>query len=273
MESGVIGIFGDSFANCSDKFGGWPKDLGELVNLPVTNHSKPGTSLWFSYKLFLENYKNYSHIVFSYTNPHRWASLPDELVGYSWLTKKENIDIALILSDYGRKQMTTLLESHKILFDPELDIFLYQHIFNQVNKICKENNIKIYNVLPFEFIDMDQRKHQFMSWYTGRDTERLEQEYLIDFSGRHGPCLVNLCEISFHEMRQQDKIPKLQYITTVSDVRGCHMNITNNRIVATILAENWEADNNEIINTFVDTRLSYDPQELIEMIETHEFTE
>jgi len=265
-----LGVFGDSFAQCSVTYSGWPDDLSKMINLPIDNFGRAGTSLWYSYKKFLENFKNYSHIVFTYTNPHRWASLPDHLVKWAWLTNQESIDMALSLSESTKKQMTTLLEAHKILFDPDLDIFLYQHIFNQVNKICKENNIKIYNVLPFEIINIQEKRHRFLSWYTNHNSEKLNNEYFIDFSLRKGPCLVNLSLITSEEMKQKDEFPKLDFIHKVADIRGCHMNVTNNKVIATILTENWDSTDNKVINTYKDSRLNFEPKELIEMIDAYE---
>ena len=138
-----LGVFGDSFAQPSIKYGGWPNDLSQMVNLPLDNFANAGTSLWYSYKLFLENYKNYSHIVFTYTNPHRWASLPDDLVKWAWLVHPESFEFALAVPESVRKQMRTLLGVHKLLFDPDLDIFLYPLLARDGHKYDRDQGPRL----------------------------------------------------------------------------------------------------------------------------------
>jgi ribosomal protein L18 len=69
-------------------------------------------------------------------------------------------------------------------------------------------------------------------------------------------------------MQHTKKVEKLKFIDSVIDVRGCHMNQTNNQIVAQIIFENQDTD--VIVNTFLDKRLNYDPNELCKMIDDYD---
>jgi hypothetical protein len=62
-----IGIFGDSFADCSwashfQSGPGWPELLADQYN--VTNHALAGTGLYYSYEQFCKHHKNYDRIIF-----------------------------------------------------------------------------------------------------------------------------------------------------------------------------------------------------------------
>lgn len=72
-----IAIYGDSFAVCprspyrgSSFF--WGTTLAKKLNATVTNFAKNGTSVYHSYKLFLETYTNFDLCIFVVTEPNRY---------------------------------------------------------------------------------------------------------------------------------------------------------------------------------------------------------
>ena len=262
----MLGIYGDSYADAHQFYGGWPKDLSNLMNLKYVTYALPGSSLWYSYTKFLETYKKFTHIAFTYTHPHRWPALPTHLEKWAWLTSESALEIVLHINDSDREEMRTLLKAHKLIYNTDLDNFLYQSIFNSVNKICKDNNIKLFNVMPFEITDATRKKDHFFPWYKDK-ISKIQNKYTIDFSERQGPCFVDLFQISAEEMEHKKKVEKLKFIDNVCEVRGCHMNITNNQTVAQIIFENQ--DTVDIINAYLDKRLSYDPNELCKMIDDY----
>ena len=67
-----IGIFGDSYASENifepHNYLGWPEILDHTNVYKVTNYSIPGSNLYFSWKLFIENHKKYDANIFLVTN-------------------------------------------------------------------------------------------------------------------------------------------------------------------------------------------------------------
>ena len=66
-----IAIYGDSWAsehlNNPHEYLGWPEILAKQPGYEVTNFAVPGSSLYFSYKKFLDNHKNYEVNIFLIT--------------------------------------------------------------------------------------------------------------------------------------------------------------------------------------------------------------
>jgi len=80
-----IAIYGDSFGSsmidslleekdCDTRGNAWVEHLSEIHE--VTNYSYPGSSLFYNYKLFLENNQNFDYNIFLITEPNR-ITLPD----------------------------------------------------------------------------------------------------------------------------------------------------------------------------------------------------
>ena len=74
-----IAIFGDSYAdpyNNSIEAVSWTKLLKEKSNdYKITNFAYGGTSLWWSYELFLKNYEKFDTIIFVITTAGRLSNL------------------------------------------------------------------------------------------------------------------------------------------------------------------------------------------------------
>lgn len=237
-----LGVFGDSFAHCNPKYGGWPDQLAKLLDARFDNHAFSGTSIWWSYNKFLETYKNYTHIAMVFTNYHRWPILPEWLKGHHWVVDKKTLQDAHTLAA-DRAEMAKLVDIHSYIFDEHLEKFIYQHVFNEVNRICRENNIKLINIIPFE----------------------KEHEPCIDISNAHGSVIVRLIMVSANEIEEKDTYPELNWVFTRPDVRSCHLNNSNNTALAEIIYESFDQEP-IIMSVDSHSKFSYDPLELVEFL-------
>ena len=217
-----LGIFGDSFAdiNCPDisyhkeNSKPWPKTLSMLMSIDADFFGQSSTSNWYSYEKFIQNYKKYNYIVFCYTDYNRWHSISDiELIGLSnVITEQQIISLENHKDNFVIESAKKLVAAHPILYSHEFNIFVYQTIFDNVNKLCKENNIKIVNVMPFETID----------------------SISIDVSNRSGTCITGLRVLSRNEMLHTEYTE-----VAGNDVRYCHLNPENNNLLAESINELW----------------------------------
>jgi hypothetical protein len=243
-----LGIFGDSFANNQWVFNGWPTDLSNILGCKQDNYALNGTSIWYSYKLFLKHYKNFTHIVFVYTSPHRWPVLPDWLRGLEYMTNKHFLEMSKVIHEDQKIPMTKLIDVHKLLFDEKYNYFVYQSIFDNINNLCAQNNIQLMNVHPFENSDSIP---------------------MINLSNRKGSCLIGLQRVQHNEglhpaLPEEIRYPK----PTITDFRPAHINLPNNKVVADIIANEFGKEP-RVIDILKDERLTFDPQVLIEMYQTY----
>ena len=96
-----IAIYGDSFGNHylkntfdddTDRGLAWPEWLEKKYQ--VTNFAHPGTSLFYSHKLFLENNKDFDYNIFLVTEPNR-ITIPEESI-LPELGMNHHINLSLI---------------------------------------------------------------------------------------------------------------------------------------------------------------------------------
>jgi hypothetical protein len=111
-------------------------------------------------------------------------------------------------------------------------LFIYQHIFNEVNRLCDKYGIHLVNILAFD-----------------REKPR------IDISSQKGAVLYNMTDIMNFEINHSSKLQ--QYIHNQYDIRHCHMNPHNNNVLSDMIVENFSI-NNALINIAEDSRLDYD---------------
>lgn len=122
-----IAVYGDSFAeyNPQGKFPGWPERLAEKMNAEVSIFGKAGTSVLFSYRKFLENYKDYDLNIVLITDPFRYPKAI-ELSGNKEVYAVNYANIENHRKNYAQSQL-----DHKILDNLEgwfisMDETLYQ---------------------------------------------------------------------------------------------------------------------------------------------------
>ena len=250
----IIGIFGDSFAslrpeslhNIEQGILPWPMHLSNLLNLNVITFAKSATGLWWSYEKFLQNYKKCSNVVFCYTDYNRWHTIQNpinsnEVLGLSHINTKQDL---LHVSDDIYHIAELLLNVRPYLFNESFNIFVFQNIFNSVNKICRENDIKLVNLLSFDNFD--------------------NEPLIIDITNSYGSCLGNLAEVGRKELYYNDNEVTKQVQTwneSNPDLRFCHINPHNNNILAVLVKEALE-NHIPYKNIITDNRLSYDSKHL-----------
>jgi hypothetical protein len=140
-----------------------------------------------------------------------------------------------------KKYVDILLKAHPILYSEELQLFTYQNIFNSVNKLCKENNIKLINLMPFE--------HNYRS--RGNQANNLD----IDISDAIGPCLTGLCDVSHNEAIDEHGVFHLDMFKGLPhDNRASHLGTENNKILASIISEIFNLNQLGIIELQNDNR-------------------
>lgn len=211
-----LGIFGDSHAYQLP--GAWTQLLEN--NFKTKNHALYGTSVWYSYKKFINTYKSYSHVVFVYTEPSRVHYLPDHLAHYSFLLTKNDYLTKVVPKEY-RKELETVLNAIPIILDFDFDYFISQTIFNEVNRLCKEASIRLINVLPYENAEDDLSRQP------------------IDLTNRSGPCVTGLRWVSDNE-------PGADY--DLIDNRAAHISVNNNKILYKMILDLLNSTENDIIH-------------------------
>lgn len=208
----MIGIFGDSFSDDRGDIKGWPRLLSEHIGENIINYSVAGSSIWYSFKNFLKNYSSYQKIIFTYSSYTRWQTLNEP---YEWMSAvKETKDI--IFMEQFKNEAKTLVEAHKLLYDEEFNLYTYRKIFDDVNKICAENNIHLVNVLPFE------SKNSI---------------FPLPFP-LYGSCLIGLNIVSSRELARNIRLQK--HLQTNNDTRICHMSNYNNQVTVKQICKLWQ---------------------------------
>lgn len=203
----MIGFFGDSYidANRREK-SSWPAMVADSLNKTGDYYGMSGTSHWYSYEIFLKNYKKYDTIVFSHTSHSRWPHLPAEEIGHHWQIGYPDVHTSDLL-----KKLNSVYHD---IFSDELLNFLCGNIFKSINEICRDNNIHLINIFPFE---------------TQYDTTT---EFVSIF---------NIDKISIKEEMKYDNkkymVSKWLASQHKLDPRNCHLNERNNIIFSKIITD------------------------------------
>lgn len=201
-----IGIFGDSFAFKANN-NSWCALLEK--NYKVEHFALHGTSIWNAYKKFVKVYSTFDIIIFCYSSHFRFHHLPKDLEKYMYMKTYVNFrEIEGHLSSVlGKDQLNMLEQIIKVdsyTNDNELNIFIYQHVFNEINERCKNKNIKLINYMPFDHFSKINDKP-------------------IDIKKVSGSIISGINWVSRNE---KDAV----WINGI-DQRACHLSIRNNIIV------------------------------------------
>jgi len=217
-----LGIFGDSFAaklnpNLSRTHTdlSWMELVKEHLGCSMKIHALQGTSLWFSFEKFMQFHEKYSHIVVCYTGAERINYMPAHLASYSVIQEKDDIDKEHFTSNIA-EELLTIATARKLLYNYDLDLFIYQQIFEKINELCFLKNIKLVNLTT--------------------------TTHPLDLTNRKGDCLLDLSSISAGECKIVDIIGALP-----NDPRCCHMSKENNIVLADIIKESFLNENSSVI--------------------------
>lgn len=200
-----IGIFGDSFAAYHDYNTSWTSIIKDkFAKGKLVNHAIPGTSHWFSYQKFLQDFQNYNIIIFCHTNSMRWPALPPGEHGRAWNIGYVNCPV---MDPYNKIR--------KDIIPEELLYFISYNIFREVNRLCIENNKYLVNLLSFP-LDFELPKTKF-------------------------PVLIDLNQISKKEQviynGELKLICDLNSLLKRGDRRDSHLMPSNNKKLANIIID------------------------------------
>lgn len=252
----LIGVFGDSYADPNptkylDKQAGimpWMMHLEKIIGCPVYSYGLSATSIWYSYKKFLSLYKEYDTVIFCYSDLHRWYNINGEIHG--GLYHIRYADQMQFVSAEFKQQAEVLVKAYEYLHDWDLDRFLFQSVFNSVNKLCDEAGITLINILNFEEINGTPLS--------------------IDISTTKNTVLTNLVQVSGREYLYQSGNGKFKDITELMiaepDKRFCHLNPHNNKVLADIIVECIDRGPRHI-NLGNETAFSYKYQDIAYLLE------
>lgn len=235
-----IGIFGDSFAtvNNTDCIGrSWPEMLSEKLNFKAYFYAEVGTSIWWSYRKFRTFHKKNDIIVFVYSQHNRWHQLPKELTNCHHLTTTGN---TIPESTPEKEKIISIIQkAYPYISSETFDLFIFQTIFDNVNRICQENNIKIINIMPF-----------------------INEDIPINILNRCGPILTGLIKIASIEKSKFtfEQQHSFNHMMMNGDKRPCHLNEYHNKVLSEIIFEEINRNDNRIINVSNDDRISDDPK-------------
>jgi hypothetical protein len=145
----MLGTFGDSYADPNSQSGDqpWMDLLGNRLNLEVENHGRSGTSVWYSYEKFVQNYKRYSHIVFTYSNYERINHLPESYAGYHYI---KPVDRSMASNPKELMLHNIVSTYYRFLYNENLQQFLYQKIYEDVENLCSQEGIQVVHNFAFE---------------------------------------------------------------------------------------------------------------------------
>jgi hypothetical protein len=245
-----IGIYGDSYADYAPKklvnkdkgLVPWMDVVNQLSNYEITNYASSSTSLWFSFNRFIKTYKKHDIIIFSYTHYLRWNGIKDEYAGLSQLSLNPTAKIPESLKDVAK----TIIDAKEYLHNDELNLYVYQKIFDDINSICKDSSKKIINLFPFELSQGDLRITDDVSYSS--------EGHVIDLSKRNGPCILNLFAVS---QLEEKEFSKIIHPIPAPDPRFCHLNAYNNNVYANIVFENLVNYSRDIFDVSKDPRFRY----------------
>jgi hypothetical protein len=231
-----IGVFGDSFA---DRFmysvNGGIADESWLQYLEdqghhVEGYGLSGTSTWYSFQKFLILHEYMDAIVFVYSHHGRVPDMPKPYAAFATFDNRpiESLTENLMyqnLSSEDQENIMTILKGANLTVNNTLNLFVQHKVFEEVNKLCREKNIKLVNIFPFDDI-------------------RSVNDY--DLKSAHGDCLYNLMPVVYKEMD-----------VLGVDPRQCHLSLENNAILGKVIAESFNSSSPKNINLSKEVNFVY----------------
>lgn len=155
-----IAIFGDSYAASTGPTS-WGSLLSTMNNCEVKNFAVRGTSLFYSYLKFIENYKNFDIVIFLVTAPgrlyHAEQSIPNLFSAeYRLKNGPHSPEVEVLIK--------ASVEYYLHLQNSEFDNFVHLSIIEKIVKLSKENSKKLI-MLP----SMGETKNMEIMPHSGQD--------------------------------------------------------------------------------------------------------
>lgn len=224
-----IGVFGDSFADryivpTLTKRGyvdeSWMQYLENLGH-HVECYGLSSTSTWYSFEQFLALHEYMDTIVFVYSHHGRVPSIPKPYRLFATFADRPIEELIehhtyKNCSSEDQENILTIIKSANLTSNRTFNLFVQHQIFAEVNKICREKNIRLVNILPFA--DKDSIKD-------------------YDLKSAHGDCLYDLIPVVYKELEVGG-----------SDPRQCHLSLENNTILGKVIVESLNSSSPTSIN-------------------------
>jgi hypothetical protein len=237
-----LAAFGDSYADFKGPIEneGWHYELCQLRNWDMhtetLNTGESGAGNWWGYLQFIHTLESHhiENVVFSFTDIYRLpianpngTNFSFEYLGYChWQEHgnkmqqqafKEEIDKRKPLGTNEQYQPSAVVELWQDLFDTQdhphlLTNFIARYVYHDVVRLCKEHNINLVALIPFDAVDYGIKSTSDVTVQTITAIDKvshLEQQ-------SHNPDILGL-----------------QWITQpFNDERTNHLNNNNNKILA-----------------------------------------
>lgn len=138
-----IGVYGDSFASSHTQSRdiAWYNILKKLIPCEdVKSYGISGTSLWYSYKKFLETYQEFDTIVFLVTDPSRYTkTVRDDNEQNRFYCNLTGVEIELKSTNLSQELKRTLenLRGWYISGDDEYNLQMSELMLRDMESKCK----------------------------------------------------------------------------------------------------------------------------------------
>ena len=201
-----IGIFGDSFADCSwypwaktnTNIGpGWPELLA--INYKLINYAHGGSSLFYSYQLFLKHHTQFDKVIFVTTAAERF---------YTNLVETKTIFHVVPGTDFKKRSQIEKDQGHY-------------------------TNAKIVEAASdYVLYALDSKKEKLFSDLMVDNIARIRNDTIV-IPALHTtePSTVTLGDISLLENTFYNMSDNLSKLHNLTDLRKCHLTDENNHMV------------------------------------------
>ena len=177
-----IAIFGDSYAASTGPTS-WGSLLSTMNNCEVENFAGRGSSLFYSYLKFKENYKNFDVTIFLVTNPGRLYH-PEQILAniftleYRLSTGPHSLEVESILQ--------AAMQYFLHLQNSEFDNFVHLSIIEKIVQLSKENDKKVI-MLPSqgESKDMEIMPYSGGGFFLDRINIEERKHFGVSHKGMH----------------------------------------------------------------------------------------
>jgi hypothetical protein len=226
----TLAIFGDSYGRSGgydNNEKDWVKFIEDTGEYNITNFSKGGSPLWYSYDLFVKNKDKFDKIIFLITAPHRIGLVSPISVLHPFQNNNVRIKVDLA-SGKEKEQYQTIIDYYDLIHDYNREETIHQLMVENISRI--RNDAIIY---PCFF------------------TSYLDDIPLYEITKFEDACLGLNKEI-------QEKF----YKEGRRDSRNCHMTESNNKIVSQLFLNrlngiNYKLDVGQLVKPTVDVNYYY----------------
>jgi hypothetical protein len=211
-----LAIFGDSYAK-KDATDILEKSWHEFIEgYEITNFGVTGSDLYTSYNLFLNNYKEFDHIIFLVTSPHRISLTSPNTIIYPHQNYNSAKIRSKVASGSELEQYQAVINYYELLTDQNKDKRLHQLMVNDIIRLAPRT------ILYPCFWD---------SWYNVD---------IKDFP------LYSVTQFEDQFWGMNDEKRNDFYLKKLRDSRACHMTESNNRLVATMFVDRLQSKDSSI---------------------------